>query len=175
MHSALRPALRRFALPVLFAALSSAAAADAGPRPFSGRFTLTETVQFTGQPPCFALGSLQAVGNASHLGRTTTTSNDCINPVSAYDPGSFAFASMGSGASGLVFTAANGDQVFATYSGTLTAQPSGPHKVAGQFVITGGTGRVAGATGGGTLSGYEDISQVVTGRGEVELVGTIRY
>jgi len=69
----------------------------------------------------------------------------------------------------------NGGRLFVTYSGTLTARAGKPHRLAGQFVITGGTGRFFGATGGGVLFGHEDISQVVSGHGEVEALGTIVY
>lgn len=159
------------------AVLSSSAAADAGPRPFKAQLTLTETVTFPGTP-CFGIGSVQAVGTATHLGKVTATSQDCFTPIGVFDPGapnSFSFSSLGTGPTGLVFTAANGDVLFATYSGTVKAQPSGPHRIEGQFTITGGTGRFIGATGGGTLSGYEDISQIVSGHGQIEAVGTIRY
>ena len=152
----------------LVALLAAGAVAKPTSSPFKATLTLTETVLFTGAAPCFAIGSLQAVGTASLLGKVTATSSDCINPQGVTDPNSpssFNFASTGTGSAGLVFTAANGDLLFVTYSGTLTAQPAGPHQIAGHFVITGGTGRFLGATGGGSLSGYEDISQVVSGHG----------
>jgi hypothetical protein len=165
-------------LAALCIAATGAAAQPGNAKPFKARLTLTETVQFTGRWPCFGHATLQAVGTASHLGRTTATSTDCVNPSGSYDPAgpnSFRFASMGSAANGLVFTAANGDRVYATYSGTVTAQPSGPHRVAGHFTITGGTGRFLGASGGGTLTGHEDLSQVVSATGRIDAEGTIVY
>jgi hypothetical protein len=112
------------------------------------------------------------------LGKVTAVWHDCINPQGVFDPSgpnSFSFSSLGAGATGLVLIAANGDSVFVTYSGILTAQPSNPHRITGQFTITGGTGRFVGATGGGSLAGYEDISQIVSGFGEIGATGTIVY
>ena len=179
MHSSKRPAARRLGAVILAAFLTSAAVASPQSNAFDAQLALTETIAFTGAPPCFGIGTVQAAGKASFLGKVTATSSDCINPQGTFDPGStansFSFSSTGSGPAGLVFTATSGELLFATYSGTLTPQPSGPHRIDGQFTITGGTGRYLGATGGGTLSGYEDISQVVSGRGVVQMVGTIVY
>jgi hypothetical protein len=170
--------LRRVAGAILLTALASTAHARAE-SPFSAKLSITESVTLTGMPPCFGYGRIQAVGTASQLGKVTVTSTDCINPQGVFnpsEPNSFTFSSIGStGTTGLVLTAANGDLLFASYSGTLSAQSPRPHRIDGQFIITGGTGRFAGATGGGTLSGAEDISQVTSGHGDVTLTGTIAY
>jgi len=161
----------------LAAALAAPATAEPGPRqpvPFRASLSITETVAFTFAPPCFAIGALTGTGIASQLGSVRAVSTDCINPIGMFDPNvpmSFHFASTGTG----LVIHAKGEQIFASYSGTLQAQPSGPHAVSGHFVITGGTGRYAGAVGGGTLSGYEDISGVVVGRGAVQFNGTISF
>jgi hypothetical protein len=170
-------ALRRGGLFALGALLASAAAAGPSLHTFSARLVLSETVVFTGAPPCFAIGAVQATGAAYQLGKFTATAHDCINPLGVFDPtapNSFSFSSTASPA-GLTFVFDNGDRLFITYSGTLTARPPYPHKLAGQFVITGGTGRFFGATGGGLLSGHEDISQVVIGTGTADAIGTILY
>ena len=52
----------------------------------------------------------------------------------------------------MVFTAANGDQLFGTYEGFGTS-PDGPVSFQGTFQITGGTGTFEGATGAGTYRG----------------------
>ena len=174
MSHSMLPAARRLAAVLMAAFVASGAIAEPKSTPFAAKLTLTESVMFTGTPPCFAIGSLQAAGNATHLGKVTATSHDCINP-NPQDPNSFSFASLGVGPAGLVFIAANGDVLFVTYSGTLTAQPPGPHLINGHFIITGGTGRFVGATGGGSLSGYESISQTFSGVGEIEAIGTIVY
>lgn len=165
-------------LALSFVAAAQAQGVEQFSVPFKASLTIEETVVFTGALPCFAFGSVTARGNASHLGTVTASSQDCISPLGAFDPAgsnSFSFASV-RGESGLILTAANGDRVFAHYSGTLTAQDGRhPHRIAGHFVIAGGTGRFSGVTGGGTLDGEEDISQIVSGHGNITLNGVIRY
>lgn len=57
-----------------------------------------------------------------------------------------------------VVTAANGDEI--TFVLRWTAQPagSGAFHMVGPYEITGGTGRFAGARGGGTYSGLVDLN-----------------
>jgi hypothetical protein len=161
----------------LFIAALSASAAMAGPSVhlFSAKLALTVTVGFTGAPPCFAFGSVQASGTAVNLGKFTAASTDCINPQGIFNPvgvNSFSFSST---PASLVFVFDSGDLLYITYSGTLTPHLPGPHRLTGQFVITGGTGRFFGSTGGGVLSGQEDISQVIYGQGTADAIGTIIY
>jgi hypothetical protein len=56
-----------------------------------------------------------------------------------------------------VLTAANGDQVWVSYVATLTDTASPPqgtdYDESGNYTITGGTGRFAGASGSGTIVG----------------------
>ena len=166
---------RRCAFFLATALLASAATAGPSLHLFSAKLVLSETVGFTFAPPCVAIGSVQATGVALNLGKFTATSQDCINPLGAFAPGgSFAFSSTASPA-GFVLLFDSGEQLFITYSGTLTPRLSAPHRLAGQFVITGGTGRFFGATGGGILAGQEDISQVVFGQGTADATGTILY
>lgn len=147
-------------------------ATAAGEVPFEATLAVREVVAFTLLPPCFAIGALTGSGIARPLGRVSAVSQDCINPLGEFDPasGSYHFASTGTG---LVFKTADGSLLHATYSGTLSHRPGAPHEISGHFVITGGTGRYARATGGGTLSGYEDIGAVVIGVGQVVFKGTI--
>lgn len=168
------PAARRFATFVIVALVASGAMAEPKLRPFEARLSIAETIVIAGSSPCFLVGSVTASGNASHLGQVTATSSDCINPSGS---DSFIFASSGEGPTGgLVFTAANGDTLYAKYIGTLTQQPSGPHLITGHFTISGGTGRFVEATGGGTLTGTEVIDFTAgTGSGEIEAIGTIAY
>jgi len=62
-------------------------------------------------------------------------------------------------------TAANGDQIFGTYTGSTTIiQPPAPigiFGVTGTLSFTGGTGRFAGATGSASMNGslQADFSQ----------------
>ena len=156
--------------------MACSAAAMAGPTdvPFKATVDINENVAFLFVPPCFAIGTLTGSGNATHLGKIKGTALDCINPTttptSFTSPMSYAYSSTK-----VVFTAANGDMLYLAYAGTLTAQASGPHVIAGHFVITGGTGRFQGASGGGTMSGTEDLSNLSSGTGKASFDGTITY
>jgi hypothetical protein len=166
----LRAALLGLALSAL---ACGAALAQSKPVPFKATLKFSESVGFTGAPPCFAIGLLESSGQATELGRFTMKSQDCINPAGAFDPNAPSAYHFTSGAGGAVFTAANGDQLFASYSGSMTPQPGRPHTLTGNFIFTGGTGRFAGAVGGGVMWGTDDISQVVIGTGQIELLGTL--
>jgi hypothetical protein len=126
---------------------------------------ITETIQTIGAPPCVLLGNVSGTGVATHLGKVTLASTDCINPLNP-DFTLFSFAS-----NSVALSLANDDQISAKYFGTLTVE--GPVGViTGGFEITGGTGRYAGATGAGTVQGVEDMT---TGKGQIQLIGTISY
>jgi len=92
-------------------------------------------------------------GEGTHLGRLTTRMVFCydLNPGPTF--GDYSFLP---GPQNGYFEAANGDRIFVSVlSGKVIWDPSlGPDYVAywqDPFVITGGTGRFAGATGGGRL------------------------
>jgi hypothetical protein len=156
-------------LPIL-AALTAPVAALAGPPgvPFSGTFATQETLGFDpSRCPMmpYIVGTTTGSGHASHLGAATGIASDCIMPTSLV---SFAFTD-----GKLVLTAANGDQVNIAYWGTLmpTATPF-VSTLTGSYRIDGGTGRFAGATGRGTVSGLENLK---TRQGQLGLDGTIAY
>ena len=99
--------------------------------PFKASIAITELIT-GGSGACYFTGEISGTGHATHLGHVTLVSHDCINPINQTE---FSFSSTQ-----LVLTAANGDQVFATYSGTFTIQgPVGA--IAGGYQIVGGTGR----------------------------------
>ena len=68
----------------------------------------------------------------------------------------------------------NGDQIFADYSGQFVPTGAGTAYVmnGGTFTITGGSGTYFHATGGGSLSGTEDLSN---GAGTIGLSGRVSY
>jgi hypothetical protein len=70
-------------------------------------------------------------GVATHLGRFVRNEEILLNPTTGELTGS------------IVFTAANGDELWCTFSGGFT----GPATAAGTYTITGGTGRFVGASG----------------------------
>jgi hypothetical protein len=133
-------------------------------RPFKASISITETVQpdTTGVCP-FLAGAISGTGQATHLGKMTLVSRDCITPIGE---NVFAFES-----NQLVLTAANGDQIFAIYSGIFTTEGA-VGAISGGYHIVGGTGRFSQATGAGSVQGVEDLS---TGKGQVQLTGTISY
>lgn len=126
-------------------------------RPFSGTVRGTSTFPSVSTSVCPAggpyVGGVQTVslaqGVATHLGRTTLSAKHCT-PTGAITGGKE------------TLTAANGDQIFADYGGPCVFNPAtavvGVTPVVCQtpFVITGGTGRFAHA------SGHADMQAVLT-------------
>ena len=166
---------RSFAASTLRVALSAAAiavatTAVAGPTnvPFKATFVTQEQLHpdpAVCQTAPYLVGVTTLSGHASHLGATTGVSSDCVTPTSPY---TFSFAN-----GKLTATAANGDELRAEYSGTLSPTATPPiFAVAGSYRITGGTGRFSGASGSGTLQGIENIQ---TGQGQLQLSGAISY
>lgn len=103
--------------------------------------------------------SLTGAGHALHLGRIKVQQSHCIDLTSP-DPLAFTDGVF-------TLTAANGDTVTGTYGGRLqpTVTPD-LFYIDGTFVITGGTGRFAGASGGGAATGMTDLLT-----SEIELAG----
>jgi hypothetical protein len=125
---------------------------------FGARLRLMQTGPPEADPRCPAptvLVSLVGSGVASRLGRVSAVASHCIED----DPASIPFT-----AGLLVMSNPRGD-LFIEYSGTDTAGD-----LEGTFVITGGTGRYAGAAGGGTLSGRGSPEEE---RGSIRLEGTV--
>jgi hypothetical protein len=88
---------------------------------------------------------------------------DCITPNGAtytFSDGKFMITTM------------SGELIFATYSGQFVPTGEGAKYVFSNatFQITGGTGRYAKASGGGDMTGTEDL---VTGQGTVQLTGSM--
>ncbi len=102
--------------------------------PFNGSLELSTTVAF--QPPTTLIVNGNGTGNATHLGNYTMTFQSQVNFVTGGSVGT------------MVFTAANGDSVFAVFvgQGTPTSDPNFT-SLSEVATITGGTGRFVGATG----------------------------
>jgi hypothetical protein len=161
-------------LSVLFAAATFLAAPLAlakSAKPFKATIAIREFLQPVGSAPCFFLGHSTGTGNATHMGKVSVSSTDCINFADPTNP-SPAFLAFSS-TQPLVITAANGDQVRVTYAGTFTIE-DGVGTINGGYQIVGGTGRFSNATGAGVLQGSENIS-VVPAQGEIQITGTISY
>jgi hypothetical protein len=145
---------------MLATSLAPAGAKDAVP--FKGRVTATWDNIFDGlfAPPATFAGG----GPVTHMGDTEQEGTLVLGlPVA---PGVFP------GYGSVTITAANGDKVTFDYVGLLYA---GTGEGVGTFSFTGGTGRFAKATGGGTFVALIDLSLPVDQPMTVVLDGNIDY
>jgi len=108
-------------------------------------------------------GSIAGYGESSLLGRVVFLSSDCITPNGS----NYTFSD-----GRLLITTMTGEQIFASYSGQFVATGVGTNYVFSNatFQVTGGTGRYAKASGGGDLTGGEDMA---TGKGTIQLTGRV--
>jgi hypothetical protein len=132
--------MKRFGL--AFALALSAVAVLGGANPAAAR----EQVAFKGRlegavavtplaPPLLQV-DVAAAGNGTHLGKFTLDIPHVVNPATRTAAGSYEF------------TAANGDKLYADFTGTATPTATpGVLYIEETATITGGTGRFAGATG----------------------------
>jgi hypothetical protein len=130
---------------VVLAVLGLAGPAPAGEQvPFKGSFE--GDVSVTPLAPPFVEVDVEAAGNATHLGRFTLDIPHVVNRATRTAMGSYEF------------TAANGDTVYAEFTGvaTPTAVP-GVLYIEETATITGGTGRFAGASGSFTAERLYDM------------------
>ena len=148
---------------VLLAAPPVATAATT--RPFSSDFTAQASFAETPVPGVLTV-TTSGAGHASHLGRITLSTTETLDFVTT--PGTLVIRD-----GRLVMVAANGDELSWSYEGTAsTPDEDGDSSLTGTFVITGGTGRFSGATGGGT---FEGSGNAVTGVATLAYRGTIAY
>jgi hypothetical protein len=127
----------RAAFIALALALSLAGPAAAGDQvPFKGSLSATATLTPLNPPVVSVL--IEGTGNATHLGRFTVEIPHVVNQATRIGTGTY------------VFTAANGDTLTADFTGQATLVAPGVLSVTETAVITGGTGRFGGATGGFT-------------------------
>jgi hypothetical protein len=110
--------------------------------------TFTSSVPGGSLPSCPGLSPLATIGTgqATHLGLFTATEGLCLNPGTGEFSGHF------------TLTAANGDTISGTSYGQLVPTGSTTATIYGVFVITAGTGRFLGATGGGGATGTLDLT-----------------
>ena len=161
----LRPAVLA-SLTTLIVLAAPAAYSDPQVRPFKATLTTQETL--AANPVACPLSLLQGTtsgqGNASHLGKVTLSSTDCVTL------GATQFT-LTNGM--FMLMAANGDTLVAEYSGALLPSAAYPrYTLSGTYRVTGGTGRFSSATGSGSLQG---TSNITTGQGAYVATGTIGY
>ena len=110
---------------------------------------------------------------SSHMGTGPYTSTLTIVWAAATSNGAGGFCAPASGTG--TITAANGDTLTQSYSGTVCeVGPTGtnvPHTFSGSYTNTGGTGRFTGASGSGTVTGGDDGA----GNSNYSESGTITY
>jgi hypothetical protein len=155
-------------LALAVAALSPASApAKAGgtDRPWKSSATATATLDLVTLRATSA-GS----GHAAHLGKVTQNLTIALTPTG---PGTF------TGAGTTTIVAANGDQLFGTFTETLTTTGLHP-EFAFVITITGGTGRFADASGrmtgtGSSVINLPIVGATVTSRQTFDSEGTITY
>ena len=94
-------------------------------------------------------------GQATHLGSFTRLASVVIRLVDGRTEGT------------VVFTAANGDQLFADFEGT----PTSPTTVVGTYTFTGGTGRFSDASGVAEFVGVTSDGIHIA----IAFEGTIQY
>jgi hypothetical protein len=122
-------------LALVFSLAGPVAAGD--PVPLRG--TLEGTVTVTPLEPPFESVDIEGTGNATQLGRFTLEVPHTVNLAEGTGSGSF------------IFTAANGDTLSAEFIGQATLLAPGVVALSETAVITGGTGRFAGASGSFTV------------------------
>lgn len=122
---------------VTIAGTAVSAGANATSRPFKG--TITGFATFPTDPGCpIGLRTVaDGSGTASHLGLVSMTSSHCTPATDQLTGGQ------------MTLVAANGDELYLTYSGTSGPLPpvGGVINAPTHNVIVGGTGRFADATG----------------------------
>ena len=157
---------QRAVMPEETAWLSGPTGDKANPRerPHKGRFTvqgdaIVVTFPSAACPAGFTEVTFSGVGNGTHLGRFVGTQTHCQSGGVIVQ----AEATQ---------TAANGDQVFAVGEGSVVDNGDGTATVMMAYVITGGTGRFAGASGSYTAAAVQDL---VTGDTEGTFSGGIAY
>ena len=108
--------------------------------------------------PAGVVLTLRATGRATHLGHCTRQEVILFNPVTGTLTGT------------MVFTAANGDQLFAIVAGGFTS----PTTAIGTYTLTGGTGRFSDSSGsaGFEVTTPDGINFVAEFDGRISSVGS---
>lgn len=162
----LRAVARPAAVTLLLAASATASAGQWVVEPLDVEGTLVEAVGPAERCLSKFGGTISGHGKSAMMGGNVVfIATDCITPVGPL----FNF----SGGKFIVMTT-SGDQIFANYSGQFVPTGEGAKYVfsGATFQVTGGTGKFKLVTGGGTLTGGEDM---ITGHGNIKLSGNVQY
>lgn len=118
--------------------------------------------QILSGPPMLAT-RITGIGQSSHLGKGTFVANSILNLTTAPP------FSLGGTA---VFTAANGDEFYTSFTGTAIPNGTGANQIEMHHTITGGTGRFENASG--SFSGYT-VAVPGHSNGYITYEGNISY
>jgi len=133
--------------------------------PFKSDITAQASFAETPVPGVFTV-TTSGVGHASHLGKVTFSTTETLDFVST-------MGALVVQDGRMVMVAANGDELRWAYEGTGSPpDEDGVSALTGTFLVTGGTGRFADATGSGT---FEGTGNAVTGVAIVSYRGTISH
>jgi hypothetical protein len=142
----------------LLAALGLGFAPAAPEKPFHASFDTEFDSVIVGP---IAHISVVGEGQALHMGKTTAvTTNQMVNLIT------------GQASATYELTAANGDTVVLELDAATIFLPNGV-TFAGSYVVTGGTGRFAGAGGVGAIEGSATFTGPSNGFGTFSLDGTL--
>jgi hypothetical protein len=133
-------------------------------RPFGGRCetAITFLLPLPGDPSNLVRLHIDYVCQLQHLGRTTASAEQIVI---------FTSPTTTTASNTTTYTAANGDQLFAHWTGTSTS--SGPDiTFSGPETYAGGTGRFADASGSALISG---TASFVTNTGRFTAAGNLSY
>ncbi|MCX6546126.1 MAG: hypothetical protein NTV05_17160 [Acidobacteria bacterium] len=114
----------------------------------------------------YGFGTINATGNALHMGNIDIRTEQCLNVVTGVIDGKL-----------IVLTAANGDELHGTFTGeSASAGGIGTvFKTTFTLVFNGGTGRFENATGTAEVTGVVTNAASYPWPGRWEWTGTIRY
>jgi hypothetical protein len=134
------------AAPFLVMSAPAAPVAAADSKAFTASFRGTFSITFG--PNGTSQLSFDGTGHAKHLGKTSVHGNAQLQPVA---PGCSQIV-----ADNTILTAANGDQLWVRNAATDCVEPGPDGHIlihgSGTYMIVGGTGRFAGASGAGKVS-----------------------
>jgi hypothetical protein len=142
----------------------AAAMATSRARPFGGRCDteINFLPPLPGDPPNLLRLHIDYVCQLQHLGRTTASAEQIVI---------FTSPTTTTASNTTTYTAANGDQLFAQWTGTSTSL--GPEiTFSGPETYAGGTGRFADASGSASISG---TASFVTNTGRFTAEGALSY
>jgi hypothetical protein len=121
------------------------------PTPFKMTFVVRGSLNFAGRCAPAPTLELTGTGNATQLGRFSIVESNCMNTPNP--DGTIDFYNGEA-----TETAANGDIIYASYSGTLTPLGGPIYRIDAVSIITGGTGRFANARGEQVATGITDFT-----------------